>query len=200
LNSARRSTSIAVWLAVATAIALLWVRSRGWTDTLVIFAPSSCVQTVSSTAGTVHLVFTNAHAGSEWAWSFDVNSSHRRTPSFLQTNGGATVEGPAAVFGFEGGSRFYAGFKFAHLPAGTDSIEGIPIFHATLITIPHWVLIIFALTPAAVQTRQLLLQRSRARRGCCLNCGYDLRGTPDRCPECGTPARNHKIDAPTAAT
>lgn len=50
---------------------------------------------------------------------------------------------------------------------------------------PYWfVLLLTAILPAR-RLRRWLAMRSRLRKGLCRSCGYDLRGSPDRCPECG---------------
>jgi len=51
----------------------------------------------------------------------------------------------------------------------------------------HILLIFFlSLILPVVWTRCYILARRARRLGRCQKCGYDLRATPDRCPECGT--------------
>jgi hypothetical protein len=57
-----------------------------------------------------------------------------------------------------------------------------------LLGVPLWVIAApFAVLPA-VSAGAWLRRRHRVVRGLCLTCGFDLRATPQRCPECGTAA------------
>jgi hypothetical protein len=49
------------------------------------------------------------------------------------------------------------------------------------VLVPHWFLVLAA---AALPTLRAGCRR-RTRTGLCPVCAYDLRATPDRCPECG---------------
>jgi hypothetical protein len=86
----------------------------------------------------------------------------------------------------DGGSGFgylrYYRFAFGSAPPdhpGTGRYWG----RTYLVTAPAWAMILaFAVLPLLRLARRL---RRRPPVGQCPTCGYDLRATPGRCPECG---------------
>ena len=62
--------------------------------------------------------------------------------------------------------------------------------------VPHWLLAAPLLLAPLERLRRTLRSRRRRRAGLCARCGYDLRATPDRCPECGTEAAGLGSEAP----
>ena len=66
--------------------------------------------------------------------------------------------------------------------ASTGAVDDNPF-----IVVPYWAICVIGIAPLALQ---MLIARRRRRRADtlhCRTCGYDLRATPERCPECGEP-------------
>ena len=80
------------------------------------------------------------------------------------------------------------GFAWNVAPTGRMAPNGKPWARQGTVAVPHW----FVIAGSAILPVVWLIGRRRARRrargGLCAACGYDLRASPGRCPECGTPA------------
>ena len=55
-----------------------------------------------------------------------------------------------------------------------------------LVVIPLWFIALATAGGAAGFLVPVLRRRRRLKGGRCVRCGYDLRASPERCPECGT--------------
>ena len=81
----------------------------------------------------------------------------------------------------------YSFFGFAFTTGGDSKVQTAG---GTSYTSPQWEIRIPA--PAVALATAIMgtiivrhLRRGRHAVGCCQKCGYDLRATPHRCPECG---------------
>jgi hypothetical protein len=97
--------------------------------------------------------------------------------------------GPGSYFGPAERSLGLSGaFAAAHWFSHTQNRA--PDIHTSgddyrVVSVPNWfAVLLFAIAPARVwHVRRRVAQR--ARTGHCVACGYDLRASPERCPECG---------------
>lgn len=64
---------------------------------------------------------------------------------------------------------------------------------ALRVAVPFWFIALCFAVPALPTVLPIARRVRNARRrrsGSCRTCGYDLRASPERCPECGTAAQN----------
>ena len=67
--------------------------------------------------------------------------------------------------------------------------------HWRRVGVPMWFITGIVALPVAAGLRGRMTRRRGVRRGLCPFCGYDLRATPQQCPECGAVERKPEMPA-----
>ena len=174
MNRRLVTLAAAVSLLLCVATVALWVRSYSRSDCIVYVGPSG-------------------HRGVQWAWGaliigMDDGGSPRRQLEFISWGP------PSAEMRVGSGRWSRLGFGYEsvdappNVPPAVDawmSANDQPVARVRVrrLAVPMWcVAALFSVLPIW----KLVAIRSRRNRvGVCPSCGYDLRATPDRCPECG---------------
>ncbi|HEY7118297.1 MAG TPA: hypothetical protein VH475_17040 [Tepidisphaeraceae bacterium] len=173
LNAA---TVVSLVLCVATAV--LWVRSR-WTADVAGHWSRTGVP-ISDTLWSANGFISLRH------WEPPANSRVQvRARGWFYGHGPAAQDDPSR-FLYSRDSRRLLGvtyFDYTWMrPRGP--FDGV---RERALLVPYWLLLVVFGAPAVIR----LLSRGHRRRaarvaaGLCPACGYDLRATPQRCPECG---------------
>lgn len=166
-----------VSLALCVAACVLWVRSyRVWEG-------GFCTKTSTEPDGTWRTVEAG-FLSTQGALGLSFERRTRRSP----TNPALATSAPTGLrwryTGHPPPNQALAWWEW-HRPqwrAGLVPAGRNPPKWAALLRLPYWIICpLLACLPG-----WWLVRTKSRRRGLCPTCGYDLRATPDRCPECGT--------------
>ena len=189
--ASRRHLFTAVLIVLAVMVCVLWWRSRTKVDAFMLFvAGDGRAQVLASSGGRVCIALTNIGFGRDRAWTAMCGSSGE-VPEIITSGLDVTriqiypPADPAKVAA--GASPFgdgYLGFTFAS--SQTAVLPELSNSQVVYALVPHWAIMVLLLAwslwrlfgPAAQRHRRL-------RKGQCVSCGYDLRASQGRCPECG---------------
>jgi hypothetical protein len=151
-----------------------WVQSRQWS--------------LSAGHGGLEVMF-----GSTWYSKEFIDGGGRRWVQrtfALSYRRGRSIY-PSDQFGNIAGIRHYAkgaGFAWVQTETSPPGKYTAPRLgdDAHILVAPLWFLaLLFAIAPT-LAAKRWRRRRREARKGLCSRCGYDLRASTDRCPECGT--------------
>lgn len=158
-----------VSLLLLAAVVVFWVRSRRHADIVGYYTPAGHLQGFSNDKAGLIVFFSDIPFGPEMGLSGDAMSAS--ADEFVPIHD--LLFDPSNV------KWHHMGFQFGSAPIGSWGWK----FSAWIV--PYWALIIPLAILPLIRLRRFLILRRRIKRGQCLACGYDLRHSEGRCPECG---------------
>jgi hypothetical protein len=164
----------AVSLALFVATVAAWVRSHFATEDVIYEPPIGWTQREYCVGWYRNHFYVNTlevdHVPG-WRWQ---HTAVQPPPEFPHIGGAYFTRG-----------TYFLGFQeytFVYPPGYPSSVPTMQTF-----VVPMWMIAIITAIPLGLWWRSQRYRRliNRRRNNLCARCGYDLRATPVRCPECG---------------
>jgi hypothetical protein len=173
--------------------------------------------------GTTYCFSHAVSAGTRWEmWIGTTSVEVERHEGWQgKTSGGWVRGGPLANWVFDGfrgdwkresrflGIRWEQGMHHAYPNAEVDwrprsTWNALGPFAYWQLHVPYGISLFFALSLPVLRVAGWIYRRRKRTAALAANrcpiCDYDLRATPDRCPECGTPVRSSAVVSGGSAT
>jgi len=173
VNARRRLPFFSVLLFLLLVMVMaLWARSPRHADLLGVFSSAGHLQGVASDRVGLLFFASDIPFGREYGLTADVMSAPR--DDFGQVHD-TLYDKPHEKWHF-------SGFRFS---AGKLDLTGTLTCRYSALIVPYWFLVLVLLPIPAGAFRRGWVTWRRKRKGLCLGCGYDIRASTGKCPECG---------------